>query len=251
MFSVCHPKNKENQNKKHQVVELKEEDINGESQAEEIEDTENVQEIQAEEQATFEEHIEVKSPKTDDEESAKKTSHKTELTDDDIEFIMDNTDFNRDQVLRWFSAFKIQCPDCRLDRPNFINFYKNLIPGNSGVKDEFADAVFQAFDFDNNGYVDFGEFLIAFWIKAKGSIRNKLIWLFDVYDSDKSGFISMTELTHMLRLVFSLKNMNDDPVERAQYVMSLVDCNSDGQLSRLEFIEGCMMDDELRELLET
>jgi len=109
----------------------------------------------------------------------------------------------------------------------------------------------QAFDFDNNGYVDFGEFLIAFWIKAKGSVRNKLVWLFDVYDIDKSGFISMTELTHMLRLVFSLKSMNDDPVERAQYVMGLVDCNSDGQLSRLEFVEGCMMDDELRELLET
>jgi len=200
---------------------------------------------------TVEKPLDAKPKSVENEEVVKKTSQKTELTEDDIEFIMDNTDFNRDQVLRWFAAFKAQCPDCRLDRPNFVNFYKNLIPGNSEVKDEFADAVFQAFDFDNNGYVDFGEFLIAFWIKAKGSVRNKLVWLFDVYDIDKSGFISMTELTHMLRLVFSLKSMNDDPVERAQYVMGLVDCNSDGQLSRLEFVEGCMMDDELRELLET
>lgn len=183
--------------------------------------------------------------------TSKKTSTKTELTEDDIEFITTHTDFNRQTVLRWFASFKNQCPDCLLDKQSFITFYKNLIPGNCEVKEEFAEAVFQAFDSDNNGFVDFGEFLIAFWMKAKGSVRNKLLWLFQVYDNDKSGYISMTELTHMLRLVFCLKSMSDDPVERAQYVMKLVDKNSDGQLSMSEFIDGCMLDEELRNLLET
>lgn len=190
------------------------------------------------------------SPKSDDE-ITKKTSLKTELTEGDIEFIMANTDFTRDSVIKWFASFKKQCPDCRLDRPSFINFYKNLIPGNSEVKDEFAEAVFIAFDSDNNGYVDFGEFLIAFWIKARGKTDEKLLWLFEVYDSDKSEYISLNELTHMLRLVFCLKNMKDDPTERAEYVMQLVDKNSDGQLSKEEFIEGCLKDAELRKLLET
>jgi len=96
-----------------------------------------------------------------------------------------------------------------------------------------------------------GEFLIAFWIKARGNLEKRLLWLFDVYDTDKSGFIELKEMVHMLRLVFSLKSLKDDPVERAQYVINLVDVNSDGQLSRQEFVEGCMKDLKLRELLQT
>lgn len=197
------------------------------------------------------EPIEKIENETGDDELVKKTSSKTELNEEDIQFIMANTDFNRENVLRWFQTFKTECPDCQLDRKNFITFYIKLIPGQSDVKTEFADAVFEAFDQDNNGFVDFGEFLIAFWIKAKGDVEKKLVWLFEVYDNDRSGYISMTELTHMLRLLFSLKNMNDDAIERAKYVMDLVDINSDGELSKTEFVEGCLMDGELRKLLET
>ena len=111
----------------------------------------------------------IKSCETED--STKKTAQKTEISEEDIEFIMANTDFNRDSVLRWFCAFKKQCPDCKLDRPNFINFYRNLIPGNSEVKEEFAEAVFQAFDFDNNGYVDFGKYS-SFILKKLYNILN-------------------------------------------------------------------------------
>jgi len=181
----------------------------------------------------------------------KKTSHKTDLTEEDIQFIMSNTDFSREHVEKWFATFKKQCPNCLLDKSSFIDFYKNLIPGNSEVKDEFAEVVFQAFDADNNGYVDFGEFLIAFWIKAKGSLKSKLEWLFEVYDFDKSGYISLKELTNMLSLVLCLKNINEDPIERAEYIMRLVDIDSDSHLSKTEFVSGCLKDEKLRELLET
>ena len=95
-----------------------------------------------------------------------------------------------------------------------------------------------------------GEFLIAFWIKARGSAEKKLGLLFDVYDTDKSGFIELDEMAHMLRLVFRLGKLKEDPVERARCVMKLVDTNSDGHLSRQEFFEGCMKDLMLRELLD-
>jgi len=83
-------------------------------------------------------------------------SNKIEISEKDIDFIMSNTDFTRENVLRWFGTFKAQCPELKLDKSRFIDFYRNLIPGNSDVKDEFAEAVFIAFDNDNNGYVDFG-----------------------------------------------------------------------------------------------
>lgn len=55
----------------------------------------------------------------------------------------------------------------------------------------------------------------------------------------------------MLRLVLCLKNINEDPIERATYIMNLVDLDSDSQLSKMEFVSGCLKDAELRELLQT
>ena len=83
--------------------------------------------------------------------------NKTELTEDEIQFIMANTDFKRENVLKWFEQFKLDCPDCQLNKKHFIEFYKNLVPGNDDMKEEFSELVFKAFDQDNNGYVDFGK----------------------------------------------------------------------------------------------
>ena len=55
----------------------------------------------------------------------------------------------------------------------------------------------------------------------------------------------------MLSLVLCLKNINEDPIERAEYIMRLVDIDSDSHLSKIEFVSGCLKDEKLRELLET
>ena len=96
-------------------------------------------------------------------EKIKKHKLKTELTEDEIQFIMANTDFKQENVLKWFEQFKLDCPDCHLNKRHFIEFYKNLVPGNDEMKEEFSELVFKAFDQDNNGYVDFGKALIIFY----------------------------------------------------------------------------------------
>ena len=41
----------------------------------------------------------------------KKTSLKQELSAADIDFIMANTTFEKDHILKWFDEFKSQCPN--------------------------------------------------------------------------------------------------------------------------------------------
>ncbi len=95
-----------------------------------------------------------------------------------------------------------------------------------------------------------GEFLIAFWIKSKGSVEKKLAWLFELYDTDKSCYVSHSELVSMFTLIFNIKCINEDPFEKADYVFACVDINNDGRLSKPEFIEACLKDENLRKLLE-
>ena len=75
---------------------------------------------------------------------------KSDLIEDDIQFIMANTDFTRDQVMKWFDEFKIQCPSGRLNRQEFIRFYKKLIKGDHADEEQFCSAVFDVYDQDGN-----------------------------------------------------------------------------------------------------
>jgi Ca2+-binding EF-hand superfamily protein len=174
-----------------------------------------------------------------------------ELTPDEIGFIKSNTDLTTEQISDWYEEFKAKCPEGRLDKTQFVHFFKRLLRFEFSDLDEekFCEYVFQAFDTDANGRVDFAEFLIAFWVRCNGTLREKLFWLFDVYDTDRSGFISMWEMARVLKLVFSFKNIQGDAVLKTKEIFGEIDRNKDGRLSRSEFIAGCTRDEKLRNLL--
>ena len=78
--------------------------------------------------------------------SVKRTSFKQELNTADIEFIMANTTFEKEHILKWFEEFKSQCPNLTLDKPQFIHFYRKLMPGDNDAEDTFCGFMFEAFD---------------------------------------------------------------------------------------------------------
>ncbi len=91
--------------------------------------------------------------------------------------------------------------------------------------------------------------MIAFWIRAKGSLKEKLAWLFDLYDIDKNGYITHYELYKTLKLLFAMKSINDeDPYEKAFEIMKMADRSRDGFLTRYEFINACMYNQNLQKL---
>lgn len=179
---------------------------------------------------------------------AERQTQKSDLTEDDIQFIMSNTDFNREQVVNWHNDFKKQCPTGRLTKADFINFYKKLIKGDHADEDQLCSIIFDVYDSDANGSIDFSEFLIAFWVRAKGDIKEKLAWLFDVYDYDNSNYITSWELVKMLKLLFNIKGIKEDPYKKAVAIMNALDRSKDGKVSKPEFIAGCTKDTQLRSL---
>ena len=63
-----------------------------------------------------------------------------------------------------------------------------------GNAEQFSKHAFRTFDTDNNGTIDFTEFLLALDVTSAGSPKDKLRWAFRMYDVDGNSAIDMQEM---------------------------------------------------------
>jgi Ca2+-binding EF-hand superfamily protein len=71
-----------------------------------------------------------------------------------------------------------------------------------------AELIFDRFDEDRSGYLDFRELMICLSVLSKGSFEDKLHLCFDLYDLEKSGYLHSFELNLLLEAV--LRPYTDD-----------------------------------------
>lgn len=94
------------------------------------------------------------------------------------------------------------------------------------------DGIMHTLDTDNNGYVEFEEFVRASIDKEKLISEQNLKMAFDVFDRDKNGTISAAEL----KFILGEKNVNvNDEVWKE--MIKQIDLNGDGKISFNEFKE--------------
>lgn len=72
----------------------------------------------------------------------------------------------------------------------------------SGDAAKFAEHIFNQFDSDRSGHIDFREFLQALSVQLKGSLEERLEWAFNLYDIDGTGFIERQELVEIARVIY-------------------------------------------------
>lgn len=181
-----------------------------------------------------------------------KKNAKTELTDEEIELLLKNTHFNREQIVEWHQGFIKDCPKGKLDKKKFVDVYRQFYP--HGKADKFCGFVFRTFDSDQSGEIDFIEFLVAISVTSQGDIKDKLKMAFNMYDIDKNGSIDKKEMIKIIEAIYDLlgeenRKGENSPPNRVNKIMEKLDKDRDGKLSSDEFIEGCLNDEILRHLL--
>lgn len=132
-----------------------------------------------------------------------------------------------------------------LKRSDFIRVYKKAFGDNVGA---LANSIFDAFDEDGNGTVDFEEFLIGLSITEmtvdtdRNSKMKKIRWAFNVYDKDRSGTIDRKEMRQIVKAVADVSVLPEDAVKKnetpkmfADRLFDEIDRNGDGEITFEEF----------------
>eukprot|EP01125_Pyxidicula_operculata_P012380 TRINITY_DN4067_c0_g1_i1.p1 TRINITY_DN4067_c0_g1~~TRINITY_DN4067_c0_g1_i1.p1 ORF type:complete len:624 (-),score=147.93 TRINITY_DN4067_c0_g1_i1:58-1929(-) len=102
--------------------------------------------------------------------------------------------------------------------------------------------VFTYYDTNNDGTIDFREFCVGLSSITKGSTKEKVQFIFKVFDTDKSNNISKEEMIQMFSYYYKqtgFSNYLNLAEKQTEEIFSMHDSNSDNTLNLEEFIEAC------------
>ena len=79
---------------------------------------------------------------------------------------------------------------------------------------------------------------------------------FSMYDVDGNGYIDLSEMTKIVKSIYNMMGPNhvamdqfESPEARAKGIFARMDVNSDGKVTKTEFVRCCLEDQKLIELL--
>ncbi|WFC98082.1 Calcium-binding protein NCS-1 [Malassezia yamatoensis] len=146
------------------------------------------------------------------------------------------------------------CPSGQLDRAEFARIYKQFFP--FGDPAPLAEYVFNVFDENKNGSIDFKEFICALSVTSRGRLDEKLRWAFQLYDIDGDGTITYEEMLTIVHAIYKMTGQmvklpedEDTPEKRVDKIFRLMDRDKNSELSFEEFKEGSKQDPSIVQAL--
>ncbi|XP_054837279.1 guanylyl cyclase-activating protein 1 [Eublepharis macularius] len=150
---------------------------------------------------------------------------------------------------QWYKKFMTECPSGQLTLHEFKQFFglKNLSPSSN----QYIEQMFETFDFNKDGYIDFMEYVAALSLVLKGKVEQKLRWYFKLYDVDGNGCIDRDELLNIIKAIRTINPCQEimSAQDFTNMVFDKIDINGDGELSLEEFMEGVQKDELLLDIL--
>ncbi|XP_052434360.1 recoverin 2 [Carassius gibelio] len=158
-----------------------------------------------------------------------------------------STKFSENELSQWYENFQKQCPSGRITPDEFKKIYERFFPDSDAAA--YAHHVFRSFDTNDDGTLDFKEYIIALHMTSTGKTERKLEWAFSLFDVDKNGYITKSEVAEICQAIFKLipkeeqENLPADentPEKRADKLWSFFDKKDNERLAEGEFIQGIL-----------
>ena len=99
------------------------------------------------------------------------------LSNTDMDLMVTQTQMTRDDVKKYYNKFcTASHGSSTISRQIFSEIMHKCFPRT--FKDELEDDIFGLYDVDNNGFIEFSEFLFVIALMAEGTAQEKLHQIF-------------------------------------------------------------------------
>ncbi|XP_030640355.1 recoverin 2 [Chanos chanos] len=174
-----------------------------------------------------------------------------------LEDLKMNTKYSENELSQWYENFQKQCPSGRITPEEFEKIYERFFPDSDAST--YAKHVFRSFDANDDGTLDFKEYIIALHLTSTGKTERKLEWAFSLFDVDKNGYITKSEVAEICQAIFKLIPKEEQeklpadentPEKRADKLWSHFNKKDNERLAEGEFVKGILDNDSALHLIQ-
>merc|ERR1711874_20730 len=124
------------------------------------------------------------------------------LRDEDVVSLVTTSGMTAQEVRDAFTAFVTEHPAGKMKPKDFRQLMNSALPRKDAVKME--KHVFRIYDENNDGHVDFVEFMVVYTIMAGGDPVHILKKIFRLFDVNSDGSISKKEMRRLVKDMYGL-----------------------------------------------
>jgi len=176
-------------------------------------------------------------------------AQQSQLKKEELEKLKQHTHFDAKELKAMYKQFKKETPNGAINKDQFKEVMRQM-----GVVDSFLqDLIFNVFDENKDGTINFQEFVTALSVMTRGDPNEKLEFAFSMYDLDHNGYIHQDEMIQIMdafyKLVGPLVTFSgkkyDSPKQLVEEFFDLMDTNRDGKISLAEYKEGALRNPDI------
>ena len=171
-------------------------------------------------------------------------SIKPVLTDQDLTDFIKSSGLDEVKVREAYKIFMSNHPNGTIERADFGQMVKTAYPIRSVDTAKMEKCLFRMYDANNDGVIDFTEFMAIYNIMDAGTPEEVLGKIFNVFDTNHDGKIRKKELDKMVKDLYPLiKQDNPDcaPIEDiVKTVFAEMGKDTNEEITKEEFEKACL-----------
>ena len=170
---------------------------------------------------------------------------------EDITALANSSGLEESQVKQYSDAFLRDHPDGKMKPKDFHDMIEKALPKLDTSNME--KHVYRIYDTNDDGYINFTEFMMIFFIMSDGLPEEVLTKIFRVFDVNSDGTITQKEMAKLIRDMYSLLKEEDPSLATKELVaksaFAEMDSDQDRKVSLEEFIAACLGQERLTKML--
>ncbi|XP_056645855.1 Kv channel-interacting protein 1-like [Diorhabda sublineata] len=175
---------------------------------------------------------------------------------EELHKLASKTKFTRKEIQLMYRGFKQECPTGMVDEESFKQIFSQFFP--LGDATNYAHYVFNTMKQKQTGKISFEDFLNILSKVSRGSVNEKIQWVFNLYDLNGDGLISKNEMVDVVSSIYEMLGRATQPAvedssakEHVEKIFNMIDTNKDGVITIDELIQWCSRDENFLRSLET